>query len=74
MKKFTLLCLLTLAFTCAFSRNDKHFVYFFNSVRDTTPVVSSDQLKVEEKVYLKVETEASFQGGNEGWTNFLQAN
>jgi len=72
MRKFTLLFLLTLAFTCAFSRSAKHFVYFFNSVRDTIPVVSSDQFKVEEKVYLKVETEASFQGGNEGWKNFLQ--
>jgi protein TonB len=74
MRKFTLLLLMILVFTCTFSRNVNDVIYFSYVITDTIPVGSSDQLKVEEKVYAKVETEASFQGGNEGWRNFLQAN
>jgi len=73
MRKFTVLFLMILSFACAFSSNANYSVCFFNFIRDTIPVASSDR-KIEEKVYAKVETEASFQGGLEGWRHFLESN
>jgi len=75
MRKFTILLLVTIVFTCAFSRTAVHSIYFLSPVRDTLPVTdTSRQLQIEEKVYAKVETEASFQGGFEGWRHFLESN
>jgi protein TonB len=39
-----------------------------------TPSTPSQKIEVDDKIWLKVEQEAEFPGGNDGWRNFLVNN
>ncbi|MDQ3683671.1 MAG: hypothetical protein M3352_11480, partial [Bacteroidota bacterium] len=74
MTKFTVLLLVTVVFTCALSPTAARSIYFLSPVRDTLPVAAVNQLVVDDKIFEKVETEASFEGGEKAWISFLQTN
>ncbi|HVE60675.1 MAG TPA: energy transducer TonB [Chitinophagaceae bacterium] len=74
MRNFPVLLLMILSFTCAFSNNANHPVYLFNCIKDTIPVVGVGHVADAEKIFEKVETEASFVGGIRGWRQFLETN